>query len=135
MKTTIEIIKDFLIWIEIKKILHNRTIKPPYFKEGEMWWCHLGENVGSEVDGKGDFFTRPVIVYKKLGSESLLAIPTSTKQKQGSWYVSFKYKGIHELALLSQIRVISFRRLKEKIGTIADPEMHNIKQGFLNLYS
>jgi len=130
-----ETIKDFFKWIGIKKTLHDRTVTPPYFKEGEMWWCHLGENIGSEIDGKGDFFTRPIVIYKKLGSESLLAIPTSTKQKEGSWYVSFQHKGIHELALLSQVRIISFRRLKEKIGTISDSEMQEIKKGFLNLYS
>ena len=126
--------KEFLLWFGIKKTLHNRDIKPPYFKEGEMWWCHLGENVGSEVDGKGDAFTRPIIIYKKLGSESLLAIPTSTKQKEGTWYVGFQHKGINEIALLSQIRVISFRRLKERIGTLSNSEMEDIRKGFRNLY-
>ncbi len=126
--------KEFLVWLGIKKALHNRDIKPPYFKEGEMWWCHIGENVGSEVDGKGDAFTRPIVIYKKLGSESLLAIPTSTKQKEGSWYVKFQHKGINEIALLSQIRVISFRRLKERIGTLSKPEMEDIRKGFRNLY-
>ena len=117
-----------------KKKLNDRTIKPPYFKDGEMWWCHIGENVGSEVDGKGDFFTRPILIYKKLGSESMLAIPTSTKQKEGSWYVPFVYKGILEVALLSQIRVVSFKRLKEKIGKLSDSEMNDVREGFRNLY-
>lgn len=127
-------IKDFLLWMSTKKKLNDRTIKPPYFKDGEMWWCHIGENVGSEVDGKGDFFTRPILIYKKLGSESMLAIPTSTKQKEGSWYVPFVYKGILEVALLSQIRVVSFKRLKEKIGKLSDSEMNDVREGFRNLY-
>ena len=127
-------LKNFLIWIGVKEKLHFQTSKPPFFKEGEMWWCHIGENVGSEIDGKGNFFTRPVVVYKKLGSETLLAIPTSTKSKTGSWYVSFRQGGVWETALLSQIRVISYKRLKEKIGTLDDRDFEKIRKGFRDLY-
>ncbi len=128
-------LKKFLEWISMKEKLHERKSKPPFFKEGEMWWCHIGENIGSEVDGKGDFFTRPIVIYKKLGSETLLAIPTSTKSKEGSWYIHFKHKGVEEIALLSQIRVISYKRLKERIGTLDDIDYQKIKDGFKNLYT
>ena len=126
--------KRFLAWIGLKAKLHETEHKPPLVSEGDIWWASVGENVGSEVDGKGDAFTRPIIIYKKLGSESLLAIPTSTKQKEGTWYVGFQHKGINEIALLSQIRVISFRRLKERIGTLSNSEMEDIRKGFRNLY-
>ncbi len=40
--------KDFDGWIKIKKEIHFkgsiRTIK-----EGEIWWCKIGENVGKEI--------------------------------------------------------------------------------------
>ena len=126
--------KDFSQWMGEKKKISDRENKPPFFKEGEMWWCHIGENVGSEIDGKGDLFTRPIVIYKKLGSGSMLAIPTSTKQKEGTWYVPFRYKGVDEVALLSQIRIISYKRLKEKIGKLSESEMADIKAGFRNLY-
>ena len=126
--------KKFLEWIGIKKKLDEHEHAPPFFKEGEMWWAHLGENVGSEVDGKGEGFTRPVIVYRKLGAYTLLAIPTSTKIKVGTWYVPFRHKGIDEVAVLSQIRVISFKRLKEKVGTLDDADMQNIRKSFRSLY-
>ena len=58
-------IKRFLEWIGLKEKLHNTEYVPPFFKEGEIWWCHLGENVGTEMNGKGDFFTRPVLILKK----------------------------------------------------------------------
>ena len=99
-----------------------------------MWWTHIGENVGSEVDGKGDTFTRPVVVYRKLGAYTLLVVPTSTKQKEGTWYVPFRHKGIDETALLSQIRVISFKRLKEKIGELDAVDMEKIRKAFRSLY-
>ena len=100
-----------------------------------MWWVHMGENVGSEVDGEGDSFTRPIVVYRKLGSYTLLAVPTSTKAKTGTWYVSFRHKGVDEVALLSQIRVISFKRLKEKVGALDDADMERIRKGFRTLYN
>lgn len=128
------IIKRFLEWIKHKQFLHEKEHKPPFFKEGEFWWAYVGENIGSEVDGKGEFFTRPIVIYKKLGSYSFLAIPTSTKKKEGTWYVNFLHKGVHEVVLLSQIRVLSFKRLKEKIGTLDDKDFSKIKEGFKNLY-
>lgn len=128
-------LKQFLEWIGIKEAIHNRDTKPPFFKEGEMWWAHMGENIGSEVDGKGESFTRPLIVYRKLGAYTLLAVPTSTKIKIGTWYVSFRHKGIDEIALLSQIRVILYKRLKEKVGTLDDADMEKIRKAFRALYS
>lgn len=57
--------KRFVKWIILKEKLHNigrlRTIH-----EGEIWWCAMGENVGVEINGKHDVFSRPVLVFKKL---------------------------------------------------------------------
>ena len=127
-------LKRFLIWIGIKQSLHERDIRPPYFKEGELWWAHIGENIGSEVDGKGSEFTRPVVVFRKLGAYTFLAVPTSAKQKEGTWYVAFRHKGIDEVALLSQIKVVSFKRLKEKIGELDGRDMDRIREAFRALY-
>jgi mRNA-degrading endonuclease toxin of MazEF toxin-antitoxin module len=127
-------LKRFLIWIGIKQSLHERDIRPPYFKEGELWWAHIGENIGSEVDGKGDEFTRPVIVFRKLGAYTFLAVPTSTKKKEGTWYVAFRHKGIDEIVLLSQVKVVSFKRLKEKIGELDGRDMDRIREAFRALY-
>lgn len=127
-------INKFLKWINIKERIHKHDIHPPYFNEGEMWWAHVGENVGSEVNGNGERFTRPVIIYRKLSQYTFLAIPTSTKNKKGTWYVSFRQHGVDEIAVLAQVRVLSFKRLKEKIGTLDDSDMKNIREGFKALY-
>ena len=34
------------------------------FKEREIWWIAVGRNVGEESNGKGNRFSRPVIVFK-----------------------------------------------------------------------
>ena len=67
--------KDFLRWFKLKPKLDNRNHKPPLISEGQIWWCHLGENIGTEINGKGKSFTRPVIIFKKLSQFTFLAIP------------------------------------------------------------
>ena len=44
--------KDFDRWNKKKKALDAKA-EPLYFHEGEIWWVHLGVNVGYEIDGKG----------------------------------------------------------------------------------
>lgn len=38
----------------------------PFFREGEVWFCALGVNVGFEQDGRGGSFLRPVIISRNL---------------------------------------------------------------------
>jgi len=57
--------KDFRGWMKLKEKLHYRkTLRS--FNDGDIWWCGLGENVGSEICGKGKEFLRPVVIVKKL---------------------------------------------------------------------
>ena len=58
--------KRFLEWIGLKERLHNAVHRPPLVSEGDMWWVSFGENVGSEINGKSDKFTRPAIILKSL---------------------------------------------------------------------
>ncbi len=127
-------LKRFLEWIKVKKNVHFNDSKLPFFSEGEMWWAYIGDNVGSEINGKGEKFTRPVIVYRKLGSKTFLAIPVSTKQKEGTWYVPFKHKGIDETALLAQVRVISTKRLNGRMGELDNKDFFKIREKFITLY-
>ncbi len=74
--------KDFDGWIKIKKEIHFkgsiRTIK-----EGEIWWCKIGENVGKEICGKGKDFLRPVLIVRKLNKYSFIGIPLTSKEHEG----------------------------------------------------
>ena len=51
--------KRFPEWMKLKEKLHRigriRTIH-----EGEVWWAAVGENIGVEINGKNEGFTRPV---------------------------------------------------------------------------
>lgn len=122
------------LWMGLKEKLYIGEPDPPYFKEGERWWVYFGENIGAEINGKGELFTRPAVIYKKLNKKTLLVIPITTKIKQGSWFVSISYKRKEEVAILSQIRVISYKRLQHKVGKLGSLEMEMIRNNFRNLY-
>ncbi len=127
-------IKKFLEWIGLKEKIHNNLSIPLYFNEGEIWWCAVGENIGIEINGKGELFSRPVFVYKKLSKDGFLGIPLSTQNKKGSWYMKISFKGEDNILNLAQIKVFSSSRMYEKMGALDDNDIQKIKNGLLRLY-
>ncbi len=128
------VIKNFLVWIGVKEKLHNQQHRPPLFKEGEIWWCYMGENIGIEVNGKGERFTRPVFILKKYDKYSFLGLPLTTKVKIGTWYVAVSFGGSSQTVVLAQGRVFDYRRLKEKIGELEESESDKVKGGYTTLH-
>jgi len=59
--------KNFQDWINKKEKLDSRQ-SAPSFKEGYIFWCGVGENVGDEENGKGQNFGRPVLIVRKFKS-------------------------------------------------------------------
>lgn len=127
-------LKRFLEWIGTKEKLHNNEHKPPLFKEGEIWWCHIGENVGVEMNGKGERFTRPVLMFKKYDRYSFLALPLSTKSKTGTWYAIITFGGINQVVNLSQGRTLDYKRLKEKMGQLDESDFSKVQQAYFDLH-
>jgi|SRR3989344_538312 len=128
------VIKKFAEWLGLKERLHNIFRRPPVFKEGELWWCSIGENIGSEINGKSKKFSRPVVVFKKLSGGTFLGVPTTSLNKIGSWYVQVVVHDITETAILSQVRVLDYKRLHEKIGQLDASDFKKLKVGFRKLY-
>jgi hypothetical protein len=58
--------KRFLEWILLKEKLQASDFAPPFVSERDLWWMTMGENIGSEINGKSKLFSRPAIIYKKL---------------------------------------------------------------------
>ena len=56
--------KHFKEWIKVKETKHFENV-PRTIREGEVWWCAIGENVGIEINGKSETFARPVLILKK----------------------------------------------------------------------
>lgn len=71
-------IKNFDAWNNRKKELEDKTAQY-LFKTGDVWWCAVGLNVGTESCGKGNDYQRPVLVLKKLSNDSFIGIPLKQK--------------------------------------------------------
>lgn len=102
--------------------------------ERDLWWLSFGENVGSEMDGKGKLFSRPGLILKKLSHNFYLVAPTTTKIKKGTWYVAINHEGKEICVCLHQIRAIDYRRLSSRMGQIDGDDFAKIKKAFWSLY-
>lgn len=110
--------KDFQKWHN-KKARINEIKRLPFFHEREIWFCHLGANIGFEQDGVGDDFQRPIIIIRKFNNEVCWTVPLSKTKKRNKYYFAFQFDStIVSVAILSQIRLIDARRLSRKIGEI-----------------
>lgn len=109
--------KNFLGWIETKARLHE-VGGTHNVRNGEVWWCGVGENVGVEVNGKGKTFARPVLVYKKYSRFGFLGIPLTSQEHEGTWYANFTFKDRKQFAALTQMRMFSTSRLYNKMGQL-----------------
>ena len=93
----------FVEWIGMKAKLHETDHQPPYVSERDLWWASLSENVGSEMNGKSDRFSRPVLIFKKLANGFYLVAPTTTRLRAGSWFVRVRLQDQDEYVCLIQI--------------------------------
>lgn len=119
--------KDFDKWNKQKKEL-ERNSKKFLFNEGEIWWCSVGLNIANESCGKGEKHQRPVLVLKKLSSNSFIGIPLSTQEKIGSWFVDITVHNEKRFVLLYQIRMFSTNRFQRRLATLDDNDFNKIKE-------
>ncbi|OGI78106.1 hypothetical protein A3C57_01795 [Candidatus Nomurabacteria bacterium RIFCSPHIGHO2_02_FULL_33_12] len=126
--------KNFDAWNNKKiKIHNNETYNHP--QEKEIWWCSIGMNIGSEVYGKGDDYTRPVLVINAEGSESFIGIPLTSKVKNKKYSCIIKTDdNILHTALVYQIRSFDKRRLTAIKYVLSDQEYLKIKEYINKLY-
>ncbi len=128
-----DFIEHLKSWFEIKIKLWTKKDRV-VFKQGEIWWCSLGFNLGEEIFGKGEKFTRPVLVFKKFTNNSFLGLPLSTSGKKGSWYVEITHADKKSYVLLNQARVLDKKRLTSRIITLDKNDYDIVKKRFLEFY-
>jgi mRNA-degrading endonuclease toxin of MazEF toxin-antitoxin module len=128
-----EIIQKFKEWFKLKIKLSFKE-DSLVFKQNEIWWCSLGLNLGEETYGKGEKFTRPVLIFKKLTSSSFVAFPLTTQERIGSWYAKIETQGIKRWVMLNQIRILDKKRLTNRIGALSGADVQEVKKSFINLY-
>jgi len=129
-------LKDYKIWMPVKANINNNDSFPRGYKEREVWYASIGENVGFEEEGKGKKFDRPVLILRAFSRNLCCIIPLSTTSKRGKFYCAFDGKtGKISVALLSQIRVIDTMRLRHKIGITDKKDFDKIKKRVIDLMS
>ena len=126
----VEITKWNIVKMQLE--LHGRQPNPA---QGEIWWAGVGRNLGTEMNGKNNRFARPILIYKKLSRYSFMAIPLTSKEHEGTWYVKFFQNGISETAMLHQAKTMSVKRLYSRIGKIDEDDMVRIRRAFAKLYT
>ena len=127
-------LKNFLEWLKLKEILHDKKRIPPLVVERDIWWVSFGENIGSEINGKSKLFSRPGLVLKKLSKGNYLVAPTTSKKREGTWYVEISHEGKQMYVCLHQIRTIDYRRLSSQLGHLDSRDFRKVKESFLRLY-
>ena len=91
--------------------------------------CRLGRNVGIEMNGGADDFSRPVVIIKKFNNGMFWAVPLSTKQKDLTFYYNFTdVHGWRVSAVVSQLRLISIKRLKRYLYALPDNHFEAIRE-------
>ena len=129
----IENVIKILEWCKIKILLSDRSPNI-LFKEGELWWCRIGMNVGHEIYGKGENFIRPVLIFKRFNENIFLGIPLTSKKKEGSWYVPVVYGRREGWVILNQMKAMDRSRLIKRIGTLGADTFGNVYDAFWDLY-
>jgi mRNA interferase MazF len=118
--------KDYDDWnLHKKRIEESESSKT--FYEREVWRVKFGLNIGSEINGRHEFYLRPAIVIRKFNKDMLLVVPTTTQDKNNKYYLDVE--GVEDKiykSCVSQIKTISSKRLLRKIDTIN-------KNDYLNL--
>ncbi len=125
--------KDFDGWNEVKK--HTHAEPPRLYTVREIWWCRLGENVGTEQNGTGDVFARPCIILRPFGPGACLVVPLTTSPREHPLRVPVGLvNGKQARANLSQMRVVDTRRFTLKIGFLSRNAFDKLKKAAGDLF-
>ncbi len=121
--------KDYLKWHVLKSGIESGH-NSPLFREREVWWCSLGANVGVEEDGKNRLFERPVLVFRKFNSEMFWGLPMTSKTREGIFHISFFWHQRNSTVIISQIRILSAKRLVRRFGKLSVSQFRLVNQSF-----
>lgn len=98
-------------------------------RRGEIYWCDLGEAVGSEQGG-----CRPVIIVQNdIGnnySTTTIVVPLTTKIKKTKLptHHEFENNGVKQVACAEQIRTVDKLRLGSNLGFVRKEDVDEISR-------
>ncbi len=134
--------KTFHIRTILKERIHSHFQEKSYLErfyvnQREIWYCHLGANIGYEEDWKWCEYRRPVLVLKKVGI-LYRVVPLTSKPKDNNkfyhiinrWSLEYFEKATSKVtkswAILSLVRIVDKTRFIHKIAHINQKELWEI---------
>ena len=100
------------------------------FREGEVWWCHIGLNLGYELYGKGDKFWRPVVILQKHNRHTFLGLPMGSTVKENKFYYPLHVRGREGCVRFDQARVLSAKRLANRMIKLPSHQFAALRQAY-----
>ncbi len=130
-----DIMEQLNNWHLIKKELECENNQIPQFREQEIWWCYVGQNLGSEIYGKGDKFIRPVYIFKKINAKKFIGIPLKSHfYHNDNRYYPLKIKERESAICFNEIRSFSAKRLMDKYHKLSDKEHLKIREALKSYF-
>ncbi len=87
------------------------------------------------IDGKGPSFTRPCLILHVIGSSLALVVPfTSQKKTNKQFYQHLKLGHFESYICLSQMRVVSQKRIFKRIVKVPATQFKGVKRDVLAFY-
>lgn len=125
------IFKNYKKWMGVKSKVNNnnRIIR---FNERDVVWVAIGENVGVEIDGKGEKYSRPVIVLKKHTGRCFTGVPLTSKQRTGNWYFKFRFQEKDQFAVLIQTKLIDAARIYKRMGKLSNKDYNDVLNAYIH---
>jgi mRNA-degrading endonuclease toxin of MazEF toxin-antitoxin module len=84
--------------------------------------------VGSEIDGKGKDFSRPVLIISVKGNTKALVVPLTSTRYKFPGYLDFDFGGRHGSLCIHDLRTISQNRIGDRYGHIYEGKQKVIKE-------
>ena len=119
--------KDFNHWNNLKQKLDDKQ-NAPAFKQRDVWWCHLGINVGDEENGKNKVYSRPILIIKKFNNRIFWGVPLTTQIKEKHYYHKIHFKDKEQCVMVSQLRLWDAKRLTTRLGRLTGNQFEDIKK-------
>ena len=125
------IIKNYKKWMGVKSIINSKN-KIRKINEGDVVWAAVGENIGVEIDGKSEKYSRPVIVLRKHSNLCFTGIPLTSQLHKGTWYMQFEFQGKEQTAVLIQTKLMDAHRVYTRMGELSRTDYDKVLNGYIN---
>lgn len=127
--------KDYKNWMIVKKKIHSKTLSSKKHhtrvRRGEVYWASIGENIGHEQDGKGNAYSRPVLVYQVFSYNTVLIIPLTRNGKKDKFHCQLELNNAPSFASHSQVKSCDTIRLgTNKIGRLSKLDFYRLSLRF-----